>query len=55
MKTVGLRNNICVKNEKATCGSKMLEDFISPYNSTIVEKLNESGMKTENMSACQEK
>ncbi|MCL2384102.1 MAG: amidase family protein [Oscillospiraceae bacterium] len=49
MKIVGLRNNICVKNGKMTCGSKMLENFISPYNSTIVERLNTAGVKTENI------
>ncbi|MCL2354389.1 MAG: amidase family protein [Oscillospiraceae bacterium] len=47
MKTIGIRNNICIKNEKTTCGSKMLENFISPYNSTVVEKLNEAKIETQ--------
>jgi len=47
MKTIGVRENICVRNEKATCGSKMLENFISPYNSTVVEKLNTLGVQIE--------
>ena len=49
MKTIGLRNNICMKNAKNTCGSKMLEDFISPYDSTVVEKLNAASVKIENI------
>ena len=49
MKTVGLRNNICVKNEKATCGSIMLENFVSPYNSTVAEKLSEAGIEIKNI------
>ena len=32
----------CVKGHKTTCGSKMLENFISPYSSTVFEKLENS-------------
>ena len=49
MKTIGLRDNICVKGEKTTCGSKMLENFISPYNSTVVERLNNAGVNIEKL------
>ena len=34
----------CTKNIKTTCGSKMLDNFISPYDATVVEKLNDAGM-----------
>ena len=46
---VGLRNNICVKGEEATCGSKMLEKYISPYSSTVAEKLNKAGIEIKNI------
>lgn len=39
---IGIKDNICVKNVKTTCASKMLENFVSPYDATVVEKLNEN-------------
>ena len=33
----------CIKDQKTTCGSKMLENFVSPYSSTVYEKLFNSG------------
>ena len=34
----------CTEGVKTSCGSKMLDNFISPYNATVVEKLNGAGM-----------
>ena len=36
----------CTKDIKTSCGSKMLDNFIAPYNATVVEKLNAAGMVT---------
>ncbi len=33
----------CTQGIKTSCGSKMLDNFIAPYNATVVEKLNQSG------------
>ena len=33
----------CIKDQITTCGSKMLENFVSPYSSTVYEKLSNSG------------
>ncbi|MCY3627775.1 MAG: Asp-tRNA(Asn)/Glu-tRNA(Gln) amidotransferase subunit GatA [Gammaproteobacteria bacterium] len=34
----------CVKDVKTTCASKMLADFVAPYDATIVRRLNNQGM-----------
>lgn len=40
-----LKDNIITKDVKTTCASKILEDFIPPYNSTVYQKLqNNNGI-----------
>ena len=41
---IGIKDNMCTKGVKTTCSSKMLENFVSPYNATVVEKLNAENM-----------
>lgn len=41
---IGIKDNICTKGIKTTCASKMLENFVAPYDATVMEKINESGM-----------
>jgi len=43
---VGIKDNLCTKGIKTTCGSKMLENFISPYDATVVEKFNKENLIT---------
>ena len=37
---IGIKDNICTKNVLTTCSSKMLENFVSPYDATVMEKIN---------------
>ena len=41
---IGIKDNMCVKGTKTTCASKMLENFVAPYNATVIEKLNEENI-----------
>ncbi len=36
----------CTKDIKTTCGSRMLENFVAPYDATVVDNLNQAGMVT---------
>ena len=41
---IGIKDNICTKGIKTTCSSKMLENFVSPYDATVMEKINKENM-----------
>ena len=41
---IGIKDNICTKGIKTTCSSRMLENFVSPYDATVMEKINSENM-----------
>ncbi|NLE65173.1 MAG: Asp-tRNA(Asn)/Glu-tRNA(Gln) amidotransferase subunit GatA [Elusimicrobia bacterium] len=42
---VALKDNICVRGCPATCGSRILSGFVSPYDAGVVERLKDSGAR----------
>lgn len=39
-----IKDNINVKGWEITCASKILKNYIAPYNATVIDKLHENGM-----------
>lgn len=40
---LAIKDNICTEGIRTSCSSKILENFVPPYDSTVVEKLKKQG------------
>ena len=38
---ISIKDNMCIKDSKTTCASKMLENFVAPYDATVIQKLRQ--------------
>lgn len=41
---IGIKDNISTKGLRTTCSSKMLENYVPPFNATVMNKVYENGM-----------
>jgi len=51
-KTIAIKDNINIQGVQCTCASSILENYISPYNATVIEKIKKEGgliLATTNM------
>lgn len=39
----GIKDNLAVRGERMTCASRVLENYIAPYDATVVKRLKNSG------------
>ena len=51
---LALKDNIAVRGMRATAGSRILENYVSPFDATVVQKLEQAGAVIVGKTVCDE-
>jgi aspartyl-tRNA(Asn)/glutamyl-tRNA(Gln) amidotransferase subunit A len=41
---IAIKDNICIHGLQTTCGSRILQNYVSPFDATVIEKLKKAGV-----------
>lgn len=51
---ITIKDNICTRSLRTTCGSRILENYVPPYNATVVDRLEHAGAIVIGKANCDE-